>query len=48
MYCHGHDEQYIVLAPCGRSYSVCMVCDKGINDCTENECAHVKEEVTWH
>jgi hypothetical protein len=29
-----------VVAPCGRRYSVCTVCDNGINDCTEGYCEH--------
>lgn len=29
-----------VVAPCGRTWTVCSVCDRGINDCTEGYCQH--------
>lgn len=34
------DEMVSVVAPCGRTYQVCAVCDCGINDCTEGYCSH--------
>ena len=34
------ENRVSVTAPCGRTYSVCEVCDNGINDCTEGYCDH--------
>lgn len=37
-----------VTAPCGRTFTVCMECDKGINQCTEGYCRHKKESANDH
>lgn len=33
-----------VITACGRTFQVCKNCDRGINECTENECDHPKIE----
>lgn len=42
MYSYCQEFKEVVLAPCGRQYSVCSVCDNGINECTEGYCTHLE------
>lgn len=35
----------LVIAPCGRRFKVCTNCDNGINDCTEGQCDHPKNDM---
>lgn len=38
------ENRALITAPCGRAYTVCVVCDNGINNCTEGYCTHERLE----